>query len=65
MYSVPSVCSVLLRQGGEIMSIEDELRELIISKYRRIRQFSPEVDIPVTTIQSILNSGIQNAGVKK
>lgn len=47
------------------MSIEDELRELIINKYRSIRQFSLEVDIPATTIQSMLNSGIQNAGVKK
>lgn len=47
------------------MSIEDELRELIINKYRSIRQFSIEADIPATTIQSMLNSGIENAGVKK
>lgn len=47
------------------MSLEDELRELIINKYRSIRQFSIEANIPATTIQSMLNSGIQNAGVKK
>ena len=47
------------------MSLEDELRELIINKYRSIRQFSIEANIPATTIQSMLNRGIQNAGVKK
>lgn len=47
------------------MSIENELKELIIRKSKSIRQFSNEVDIPATTIQSMLNSGIENAGVKK
>ena len=54
-----------MRHGGIDMSLEDELRELIINKYRSIRQFSIEANIPATTIQSMLNSGIQNAGVKK
>lgn len=47
------------------MAIENELKSLIINKYKSIRQFSCEVDIPATTIQSILNNGVENAGVKK
>lgn len=47
------------------MAIENELKSLIINKYKSIRQFSYEVDIPATTIQSILNNGVENAGVKK
>lgn len=47
------------------MAIENELKSLIISKSKSIRQFSSEVDIPATTIQSILNNGVENAGVKK
>jgi phage repressor protein C with HTH and peptisase S24 domain len=47
------------------MAIENELKSLIINKSKSIRQFSSEVDIPATTIQSILNNGIENAGVKK
>lgn len=47
------------------MAIENELKSLIINKSKSIRQFSSEVDIPATTIQSILNNGVENAGVKK
>ena len=38
---------------------------MIVKKSKSIRQFAYEVDIPVTTIQSMLNNGIENAGVKK
>lgn len=47
------------------MSVETELKELIVSRFKSIRQFSNEINIPATTIQSMLNSGIENAGVKK
>lgn len=47
------------------MSIESELKELILKQYRSIRQFSNDIGIPTTTIQSILNNKIENAGVKK
>lgn len=47
------------------MAIENELKSLIINKSKSIRQFSSDVDIPATTIQSILNNGVENAGVKK
>lgn len=47
------------------MSIENDLKDLIIQKSNSIRQFALDVGIPVTTIQSMLNSGIENAGVKK
>lgn len=47
------------------MTLEEELKTLIVEKYKSIRQFANEVNMPATTIQSMLNSGIENAGVKK
>lgn len=47
------------------MTLEEELKTLIVDKYKSIRQFANEVNMPATTIQSMLNSGIENAGVKK
>lgn len=47
------------------MTIENDLKDLIVKKSKSIRQFSADIGIPATTIQSMLNSGIENAGVKK
>ncbi|MGX7141406.1 LexA family protein [Facklamia languida] len=43
------------------MSIEDKLRELINNRYGSVRQFSIQVDLPYTTILSILDRGVLNA----
>ena len=45
------------------MSIEDQLKELILSKYKSIRQFSLAVGLPYGTISSILKRGIVNASI--
>ena len=47
------------------MKLEDELRTLILSQYRSIREFSSKVELPQSTIDSILHRGIMNAGVGK
>lgn len=47
------------------MSIENELKDLIIKKGKSIRQFAYDLDMPATTIQSMLNNGIEKAGIKK
>lgn len=43
--------------------IEDSIRELIIEKYGSMRQFSIEIDVPNTTIDSILKRGVYNSNV--
>lgn len=43
--------------------LEDELKKIIINKYGSIRQFSLKIDIPYTTIDSILKRGIDNSNV--
>lgn len=47
------------------MTIEDELKNLILSKYKSIREFCFDIGMPYTTIDSILRRGIENAGVGK
>lgn len=42
---------------------EDKLKNLIIEKYGSIRQFSFKIDIPYTTVDSILKRGIDNSNV--
>lgn len=43
--------------------IEEKLKELIINKYGSIRQFAIKIEIPYTTIDSILKRGIDNSNV--
>lgn len=45
------------------MTIEDKLKELILSQYKSIRQFSIAVGIPYGTVVSILKRGIVNASI--
>lgn len=47
------------------MSVEEELKELIISRYKSLRQFSIEIDLPYTTLSGMLERGIRNAGIQK
>ena len=44
--------------------LEQKLRELIISKYKSVRAFSEEADLPYTTVDSILKRGVEKANVK-
>lgn len=45
------------------MSIEQELKELILSKYGSVREFSKVLDMPYSTIDSIFKRGVENASV--
>ena len=43
--------------------LEEKIKELIIEKYGSIRQFALKIDVPYTTIDSILKRGIDNSNV--
>ncbi len=43
--------------------LEDKLKDLIIEKYGSIRQFAFKIDIPYTTVDSILKRGLDNSNV--
>lgn len=45
------------------MTIEEKLKELILNKYNSIREFGVYIDVPHTTISSILQRGIGNSSV--
>ena len=45
------------------MTIEDQLKNLILSRYRSIREFTIVIDMPYTTIDSIFRRGIGNSSV--
>lgn len=43
--------------------IEEKIKKIILDKYGSIRQFALKIDIPYTTIDSILKRGIDNSNV--
>lgn len=45
------------------MAPEEKLKELILSRYRSIREFTIAIDMPYTTIDSIFKRGIGNSSV--
>lgn len=45
------------------MCVEQKLKELILSRYRSIREFILEIDMPYTTIDSMFKRGIGNSSV--
>ena len=45
------------------MSIEDKLKEYILTKYKSVREFASVAEIPYTTMDGILKRGVGNAGV--
>lgn len=45
------------------MKIEDQLKELILTRYKSIREFTMEIDIPYSTISSMFKSGIDKTSV--
>ena len=45
------------------MTIEDKLKELIITKYGNLSNFSKEVDMPNSTLATIMKNGIHKANV--
>ena len=45
------------------MTIEKKLKDLILSRYHSIREFTIQHDIPYTTMDSIFRRGIGNSSV--
>ena len=45
------------------MTIEEQLKNFILSRYRSIREFTLVIDMPYTTIDSIFRRGIGNSSV--
>lgn len=45
------------------MTIEEKLKDLILKRYHSIREFTIEIDIPYTTVDSIFRRGIGNSSV--
>lgn len=43
--------------------LENSIKELIISKYGSVRQFAMQINLPYTTVDSILKRGIDNSNV--
>ena len=44
-------------------TVEEKLSEVILSKYSSFRAFAVEIDMPTSTLNSILTRGIANATV--
>jgi hypothetical protein len=51
------------RGDDTMMSIEDRLKEMIIEKYGTIRSFSASIDLPNSTVMSMLRRGVNNTGI--
>ena len=47
------------------MTIEDELKCLILERYKSLREFALEAEVPYTTVDSMLKRGIMNASIGK
>lgn len=45
------------------MTIEEQLNELILSRYKSLREFTQVIDMPYSTMNSILQRGIGNSSV--
>lgn len=45
------------------MSIEQQLKELILKRYNSVREFTQEIEMSYSTLDSILKRGIGNSSV--
>ena len=45
------------------MRIEDQLKDMILEKYKSVRAFTMALDVPYSTIDSMLKRGIDGASV--
>lgn len=45
------------------MTIEEKLKELILSRYRSIREFTQIINMPYSTFDAILKRGVDNSGI--
>ena len=47
-----------------MMNIEDNLKEIIEVKFGNVKTFAEKIDLPYTTVRSILQRGVMNAKVE-
>lgn len=45
------------------MTLEDQLKAVILERYKSIREFSASIGMPYSTIDSVLKRGVTNSGV--
>ena len=45
------------------MRIEEKLKELILSRYKSLREFTQVIDMPYSTLDTILKRGIDKASI--
>ena len=46
------------------MTTEEKLKDFILSKYRSLREFTQEIDMPYSTMTTILKRGVDNSNVQ-
>lgn len=51
-------------EGGNKMNIEDRLKNTIERKFGNVKTFAEKIDLPYTTVRSILQRGVMNAKVE-
>ncbi len=44
-------------------SVEERLKELILSRYKSVREFTTLIDMPYSTFDSILKRGVSNSNI--
>lgn len=45
------------------MTIEEQLKKIILDRYKSVRAFTQEIDIPYSTVDTIFKRGIYGTGV--
>lgn len=45
------------------MSVESELKELILKEYKSLREFAIKIDMPYSTVDTILKRGVDKANI--
>jgi hypothetical protein len=45
------------------MRVEEKIKNIILNRYKSLREFSIEYDIPYTTLKSMLERGVGNSSV--
>lgn len=45
------------------MSIEERLKCLILAQYKSVRAFATVIDVPYTTVDSVIKRGVMKSGV--
>lgn len=47
----------------ENLSLEEQLKVFIERKYKSVRAFAAEIDVPYTTVINVLKRGVMNSGL--